>query len=162
MVESYLPGREMTVGIVGTGNKAQVVGVLEIVYRNRSTKQIYSFHAKEYCEQLIDYRLISDKCAEKAKKMALQIWQRLGCRDAGRVDFRTNLEGDPYFLEINPLAGLHPTHSDLPIMWQQAGRRYEDLIGEILASASERTVSLKNNVPNEALVFSSFDMYQIG
>lgn len=138
MAESFLPGREVTVGITGTGKHAGVAGVLDICYRDKNDRQIYSFHAKEYCEQLIDYRLATDAFADKAAEMALHIWKNLGCRDAGRIDFKANTAGDPCFLEINPLAGLHPTHSDLPIMWNMRGFRYEDLIKEIITSAERR------------------------
>ena len=45
-------------------------------------------------------------------------------RDAGRVDLRLDAQGQAQFLEINPLAGLHPQHSDLPILCQLAGIDY--------------------------------------
>ena len=70
--------------------------------------------------------------------MALAAWRALGCRDAGRVDLRSDQDGRPQFLEVNPLAGLHPTHSDLPILAQQAGVTYERLIGRILRQGLQR------------------------
>ena len=57
------------------------------------------------------------------------------------VDFRVKPDGVAYFLEINPLAGLHPTHSDLPICCSQAGIPYESLIASIIESAMERKSS---------------------
>ncbi|MBN1760329.1 MAG: hypothetical protein JW863_18520 [Chitinispirillaceae bacterium] len=138
LVETFLPGREVTVGITGTGSSARVAGVLEVCYREHTDHGIYSYRAKEFCEQLIDYRLATDRFADDAAEMALHIWRKLGCRDAGRIDFRADTNGMPCFLELNPLAGLHPTHSDLPIMWQLRGLRYTDLIGEIISSALRR------------------------
>jgi D-alanine-D-alanine ligase len=149
MIETFLPGREVTVGVVGTGRKAEVVGVLEISYRQDRTRQVYSYHAKEYCERLIDYHMATDSFAAKAADMALHIWTQLGCRDAGRVDFRADATGMPHFLEVNPLPGLHPTHSDLPIMWRLGGRIYEDLIGEIGSSAVYR-VTHRKTYPSKA------------
>jgi D-alanine-D-alanine ligase len=68
----------------------------------------------------------------------LAAWRALGCRDGGRVDLRQDAVGRPLFLEVNPLAGLHPTHSDLPIMCTLAGVPYETLIGRIVDSARRR------------------------
>jgi D-alanine-D-alanine ligase len=54
------------------------------------------------------------------------------------VDIRCDEAGQPHFLEVNPLAGLHPDHSDLPIIWKGIPLPYEVLIERILASASKR------------------------
>src|SRR3546814_13988926 len=70
---------------------------------------------------------------------ALAAYRTLGCRDGGRLDLRSDSDGVPQFLEVNPLAGLHPTHSDLPILAALAGLPYERLIGEILQAAKLRT-----------------------
>jgi D-alanine-D-alanine ligase len=51
---------------------------------------------------------------------------------------RSDAAGRPHFLEINPLAGLHPEHSDLPIMCTLAGIGYDALIGRIVDSALRR------------------------
>ncbi|MGQ0676452.1 MAG: hypothetical protein ACT4N4_10275, partial [Rhodospirillales bacterium] len=79
-----------------------------------------------------------DEAAREARDMALRAWRALGCRDAGRVDLRQAADGRVHFIEVNPLAGLHPTHSDLPILWRQAGRPYVELIGRIVESAAGR------------------------
>ena len=63
---------------------------------------------------------------------------RFECRDAARIDFRSNASGEPYFLEANPLAGLHPHHSDLPILAAQNGVPYVELIGMILDAGLAR------------------------
>ena len=62
----------------------------------------------------------------------------IGGRDAGRIDLRCTDAGEPQLMEINPLAGLHPTHSDLPMLWTALGRDYVELIGRILESARTR------------------------
>jgi D-alanine-D-alanine ligase len=141
LVERFLPGREFTVGIVGTGDAAEVVGALEVVERQESGRMVYSYESKERCEELIDYRLAQDEQARASGALALAAWRGLGCRDAGRVDVRMDEAGNPGFIEVNPLAGLHPTHSDLPIMWRLAGRRYPDLVGRIVDSARLRVVT---------------------
>ena len=62
----------------------------------------------------------------------------LGCRDAGRVDLRCDAQGEVHFLEVNPLAGLNPSDSDLPILGSLVGLNYRELIRTILDSAAER------------------------
>ena len=61
-----------------------------------------------------------------------------GCRDGGRVDLRSDGRRKPQFLEINPLAGINPERSDLPIMCRLAGMEYVELIGAIIQSALAR------------------------
>ena len=61
--------------------------------------------------------------------VALAAWRSLGCRDGGRVDIKSDEAGRPHFLEVNPLAGLHPEHSDLPILAAMHGCDYPALIG---------------------------------
>ena len=138
LVETYLPGREFTVGIVGTGRKARVIAVMEVLLRDTAEKGVYSLMNKEYCEEHVDYRLVAGAEAERVSAVALAAWRGLECRDGGRLDIRADASGAPHFLEVNPLAGLHPTHSDLPILATLAGVSYRELIGLIMASAEER------------------------
>jgi D-alanine-D-alanine ligase len=139
LVESFLPGREFTVGIVGTGRQARVIGVLEVRLRDQAEPVAYSFVNKERCEELVDYRLVDDDEALEAARVALKAYRVLEGRDAGRVDLRSDACGRPHFLELNPLAGLHPTHSDLPILASLAGWRYDDLIAAIVESCLARS-----------------------
>lgn len=149
IVETYLPGREFTVGILGTGRKAAPVAALEIILNESAEKEIYTFVNKEECEERVTYRLASDQLAEGAKKLALAVWRGMGLRDAGRVDVRVDAYGVPNFVEVNPLPGLHPFHSDLPIMCSQVGKPYQDLIETIMTSALERV-----GAGNQRLVLS--------
>jgi D-alanine-D-alanine ligase len=135
LVERFLPGREYTVGIVGTGPKARAVGTLEVLLRKEAEREVYSYLNKEQCEQLVDYRLADDP---QARETALAVWRALGCRDAGRVDLREDEHGVPNIIELNPLAGLHPQHSDLPILCGMAGIPFLELIRQIVDSARER------------------------
>ncbi len=141
LVEPYLAGREFTVGILGTGDDAQVLGTLEIVLRRGAEACAYSYANKERCEDLVEYRLVgpeNDPAVAEAERIALAAWRVLGCRDGGRLDLRCNPHGRPQLLEANPLAGLHPQHSDLPMLATAVGMSYQELIERILRSAAAR------------------------
>lgn len=140
LVESYLPGREFTIGIVGTGADARVVAVMEIVLLTAAGADagVYSYTNKEECERLVAYHLADDAEARLAAERALAAHRALACRDASRHDFRSDAHAEPAFMEVNPIAGLHPTHSDLPILSGLAGVGYDTLIAAIVASAARR------------------------
>lgn len=138
LVETFLPGREFTVGIVGTGAHARAIGVMEVVLNPDAEPEVYSYLNKEHYEERVSYRLADDETARAARDTALASWRGLGCRDGGRVDLRADAAGVPNFIEVNPLAGLHPVHSDLPILCRLAGTSYQELIAMIMHSARQR------------------------
>ena len=138
LVETYLPGDEFTVGILGTGADAAVLGVLEVGLRPEAEAGIYSYHNKEHYADLVDYRLAGGPAVAGVERVALAAWRALGCRDGGRVDVRLDAAGRPHFLEVNPLAGLHPVRSDLVILARLKGMTHAELIAAILGHALTR------------------------
>ena len=138
LIEQYLPGREFTVGIAGNGDDARVLGVCEILLKPNAEANVYSLHNKELCEELVTYAPADDGEAWLAGARALQAYRALECRDAARIDFRSDANGEPHFLEANPIAGLHPLHSDLPILAAQNGIDFVALIGLILDAGLAR------------------------
>jgi len=138
IIETYLPGREFTVGIVGTGEKARSVGVMEVILNTEAEANAYSYVNKEECEERVVYRILNNELAERCAQVSLKAWRALNCRDGGRVDLRLDSSGNPGFMEVNPLAGLHPVHSDLPIICNLQGIPYLDLMRWIMDSALER------------------------
>jgi D-alanine-D-alanine ligase len=138
LIETYLPGREFTVGILGDGADARALGVLEIELLADAEPEVYGYVNKERCEDLVRYRLADDATARAAARVALDAYRALGLGVAGRVDVRCDASGAPHFLEVNPLPGLHPTHSDLPILAAMTGMDHTTLIGAILDSAAAR------------------------
>lgn len=138
LVEEFLPGREFTVGIVGTGDDAEVVAVMEVILLANAEQEVYTYANKENCEELVKYVLAEGPIAADAAELSLAAYRGLGCRDAGRVDVRVGADGRLSFIEINPLAGIHPEHSDLPIMAALAGWTYKRLISRIVDSAAKR------------------------
>lgn len=141
LVETYLSGREFTVGLLGTGDSAKVLGTLEIVLLPAAEQGVYSYANKENCEELVEYRLVrpdNDPEVAEAERIALAAWRELNGRDGGRIDLRSDGSGGPQFLEANPLAGLHPQHSDLPMLATAVGMPYRDLLRNIVKSAERR------------------------
>jgi len=138
LVETFLPGREFTIGIIGTGGDAFATDVMEVFMKSQAEQAVYSYLNKKNYETLVEYRLVDDSEARQAGRTALWAWRSLGCRDAGRVDLRSDRDGRPNIMEINPLAGLHPQHSDLPIIFTLMGETYPHLIALIMQSALKR------------------------
>jgi D-alanine-D-alanine ligase len=138
LVECFLPGREFTVGVVGTGSMARAIGALEILLQPESEPEIYSYTNKRDYQRMVRYRLADDGVAGQVTELALCVWRRLNCQDAGRVDVRLDAAGTPSFLEVNPIPGLHPEHSDLVILCRMLGIRFKQLLEMILDSATER------------------------
>jgi D-alanine-D-alanine ligase len=141
LVERLLPGREFTVGVAGSGDRARVLGTMEVLLLPSAEPGVYSYHNKENSEELVRYRLIrpaEDPLVAAVEDIALRAWRALGCRDAGRLDLRCDARERPQFMEVNPLAGLHPEHSDLPIICSLAGISFDQLLARIVESAAER------------------------
>ncbi len=158
LVESYLSGREFTVGQIGQ-SKAKLFGrhpewygsdgfhrfpILEL-YTNKSvTPGIYSHAAKAQQigkEGAPDYLCPADlepTLAKKLHHLALRAHSILNAQDISRVDIRLDANGEPYLMEINPLPGLTPGYSDLCLQAAAEGIAYEDLILEILYLAAGR------------------------
>lgn len=138
LVETFLPGREFTVGIIGTGKEAFAPAVMEVHLTEKAEREVYSYANKEDWHGRIEYRLTADAMARAAAETALEAWRGLGCRDGGRIDLRADTDGIPHFMEVNPLAGLRPGHSDLPILCELAGMSYRELIAGIMRSTLKR------------------------
>ena len=137
LVETYLPGREFTVGLAGSGETAEALGTIEVNFKPGSG-EIYSYQTKTDYETLVTYSVPDDAVAREAAQVALAAWRALRCVDAGRADIRCDAAGQPNFIEVNPLAGLNPTHSDLPILCRMNGINYAQLIGKIMSNAVQR------------------------
>lgn len=141
LVEPYLPGREVTVGIAGTGANATVLGTIEVLLGPNAEPGVYSYDNKERYEDRVTYRIVEsgeDSMVAEAEGIALEAWRVLGCRDAGRIDIRCDVSGKPQFMEVNPLPGIHPIRSDLPIICNLSGISYLTLIERIIGSAAGR------------------------
>lgn len=141
LVEEFIAGTEVTVGIVGN-DPPHVLGVMEVVPRlHQDGTFMYTLEVKRDWQRLVFYRCpphLPSQCVQEIEAMALTLFKVLGCRDMARLDFRVDRSHRPYFLEINPLPGLSPVYSDLPVMAGLAGWSYTRLIETILNSSLDR------------------------
>jgi len=131
-VEEFLPGREFTVGITGTGAGARVLGSIEIVPGEKYVGHGYGFENKEGWEDKLQVLRGEGVEAQAAGEVALAAWRALRCRDGGRADVRLDAHGQPRFIEVNPLAGIRPGYSDLCFIAEFEGLSYQQLIGKFL------------------------------
>lgn len=140
LMETFLPGRELTVGIVGNDSNSRIVGVMEVIFTDQAETSAYTALNKDEYLERVSYRLLidSEPLAAQAKQLALDVYHTLGCRDAARVDLRCDTSGVLQFMEVNPLPGLNHIRSDLVIMGRLAGVSYTEIIAEIVESAWQR------------------------
>jgi D-alanine-D-alanine ligase len=139
MVEEIISGDEITVGIVGN-SPPKVLGIMRIIPRQKNSCFLYTLEVKRNYLELVDYECpagLEENVLQRIQIASLKAFKTLGCRDFARLDFRLNSEGEPYFLEINPLPGLG-THSDLVIMAKKMGWSHRQLISSVLDAALER------------------------
>ena len=139
LVETYLPGREFTVGLLGSGRMAEVIGVMEVLGTKTADAKAYTYANKQQWRTRVRYDLATGIVAKEVADVARSAWQALGCLDAGRVDVRLDNQGMARCIEVNPLAGLNPESSDLPILARMVGMDYGQLVGKIMESALQRT-----------------------
>jgi D-alanine-D-alanine ligase len=135
LVEEYLPGREFTVGIIGYGEEAVAIGGMEVICANNLP---YSVEVKENYQNYCTYKPLDQDIIDECKSVALGAWKALDAVDAGRVDLKADRNGKICFIEANPLAGLNPVHSDLPILSRMYGIDYQSLMEMIMNAALKR------------------------
>jgi D-alanine-D-alanine ligase len=143
LVETFLPGREFTIGITGTGDSASVLGVSELVPDRNFVGHGYGYENKEQWEDRLQIRLANDETALAAGAVALAAWRVLRCRDGGRADVRCDARGAPHFIEVNPLAGIRPGYSDLCFIADFLGLSHAALIGKFMDSFFQRHPDLR-------------------
>jgi D-alanine-D-alanine ligase len=140
MIEEFIAGDEVTVGMLGNAPPA-ILGIMRVLPKQNNTHFIYSLEVKREWEQLVDYECpaqLKNGTLEEIADFSFKAFKTLGCRDFARLDFKLDSEEVPCFLEINPLAGLNPKSSDLPIMAYKLGWTYQALILAILNAALQR------------------------
>jgi D-alanine-D-alanine ligase len=150
LVEGYLGGREFTCAILGNGNEARALPIVEINFAAlpKDAVPIYSYEAKwiwDRPEEPLDiFRCPAQIDAELAaaiERTSLAAYRVLRCRDWARIDLRCDERGVPHVLEVNPLPGIHPDpamHSCLPKAARAAGLDYPEMILSVLRAGAAR------------------------
>lgn len=163
LVERFIEGREVTVGIVGNLTPPVAWRIPEDEEAPRISRGLHFFPALEVdmaaypAEEAGVYTSrikvelahefhylcpapLSTEQVEELNWLTAATFRVTGCLDVARVDFRLDAnEGDkPYILEVNPLPGLNPHYSDLCIEAAADGWHYEELVNRILEEAVDR------------------------
>ena len=141
-VEEFLPGAEFTVGILGEGEGATALGVMEIEPLGVPLGEfVYSLEVKRNFRREVAYHVPPRRPAALVRaieELALASARALGCRDLSRIDVRLGADECPRFLEANPLPGLAPGTGDVVILAELAGIPYVELIDRIVKTALAR------------------------
>ena len=140
LVEEFLPGRELSVGVLG--NEApQVFPVTEIVVTSETGELVpfYPFEMKgAHDKRLFCPADVDSATAESVVRDALRLFAAFGIRDYCRVDFKLDSVGAASFLEMNALPGLSPEYSLYPAAAAAAGLSYDSLVLGVLQAATGR------------------------
>jgi D-alanine-D-alanine ligase len=140
LVEEFLEGMEVTVGVVGNHREARVLGMMEIAPVSEAGHFVYSLEVKrDYLHQVRYFTppRLPQPTITLLRKFALIAYDLLGCRDLARIDFRLDAQRVPHFMECNPLPGLNPVTSDIVILSRDI-LPYEQLVQNVLRDAMRR------------------------
>ena len=163
LVERFVEGREVTVGVVGNlvrpaarrvpedEDAPRILGglhffpALEVDMSAYPPEEAGIYTSRIKVEMVHDFHYLCPAPLSEELVADLQWWAAAtirvtGCLDVARIDFRLDAsDGDkPYILEVNPLPGLNPGYSDLCVEAAADGWTYEELINEIVSLAAER------------------------
>lgn len=135
--EKYVQGQEITVGLIGVGSSLQALPILELIPKG----EFYDYKAK-YTAGMTEFVIparLSDEVTQAAQSIAHRTHHALGCHGYSRVDMIVDKLGQPFVTEVNTLPGLTEL-SDLPAQAEAAGISYNQLISQILDSATSRII----------------------
>ena len=150
LVEEFLPGREFTVAVIGNGDRARVLPIVEICFDSlpAGMNPIYSYEAKWVWDQSSNPLRIFECPAQidaeaqaEIERICLLAYRMLRCRDWCRIDVRMDAAQRPHILELNPLPGILPRPEDnscFPKSARAAGMNYNQLINAVLDIACLR------------------------
>lgn len=126
LVEEFIPGREMTVGVIS----GEALPVIEIVAKGGW----YGYDEKYNSEETRYPFYEEEPLASKLKDIALKAYEALGCRGVTRVDFRVSPLGRCYVLELNTSPGF-TSHSLVPKAGMKTGLTFAEVCDKILSQA---------------------------
>ncbi|MEI7475206.1 MAG: D-alanine--D-alanine ligase [bacterium] len=133
MLEYFVQGKSMTVGVLDFNSKTFATPILEF----RTKTEWYDYEAK-YTEGMTEFILpaqISEEITKKIQEIAVNSHKAVGAFGMSRVDFMLDESNNPYVLEINTIPGMTDL-SDLPAQSKAMGIEYDALVNIILNSAA--------------------------
>ncbi len=167
LVETYLPGPEFTVAILGNGPQASCLPVIGFDFSAlpAGAPPVYGYEAKWVWDRP-EAPLAIFQCPARVpaalyreiERTALDAYHALGCRDWCRVDIRVDRFGVPNILELNPLPGVIPDpamNSCFPKAARAAGIGYDELIQEVVRLAWRRQTGRDVTIAVEAAAVSA-------
>ncbi len=135
LVERFIIGREIDCGLLYR-EKLETLPLLELRFNGGDPECFNSFEIKSvHRRETLCPAPIQEETACRIRNDTQKLFRFLGCRDIARADFRLGIDGIPYFLEINPLPGLSPFSSALPIQARAAGIEPEEVIRQLIRNA---------------------------
>ena len=138
LVEQYIPGREVNVGLLGNG-PPEALPPVELLFGDGPA--IYTFEDKKGISgREISHRCpagIGDELNERARELAIRAFSVLGCADCARVDMRLDDEDNLYILEVNSLPSLGE-HGSYLVGAQQIGLDFSGVVNRLVEEASAR------------------------
>lgn len=162
LVETYLPGREFTVAVLGNGDAARCLPLVAFDFTTlpAGAPPVYGFEAK-WIWDTAEHQLEIYECpanipamlAREIERVSLAAYHALGCRDWCRIDVRLDASGVPNVVELNPLPGILPDpklNSCFPKAARAAGYSYDEMIQEVVRVAWRRIAGEPLPTPTEA------------
>lgn len=145
LIQEFLEGHEYSVGIIGNPGNYKVLPILEVDYSKlpKDLPRILGYESKwlpdsHYWKDIAYIEAnLEEEAVRKLIDAATKLFERTGCRDYARFDFRANKEGQIKLLEINPNPGWC-WDGKLNLMAEYAGYSYQDLLCMIIEAALER------------------------
>jgi D-alanine-D-alanine ligase len=149
LVEEFIEGRELNVGLLETNGKVGVLPISEIDYSEfpEGVPKICGYEAKWIPESL-EYQKSKPICPaplewvvkKRVEQLALKVFKLFGCRDYARVDMRIARDGKIYVLEVNPNPDISP-QSGMSRAIKVQGLPYVEFIKGLLERALQRKPS---------------------
>lgn len=136
VVEKYIKGLELSVGILGTGSKARVYTCFEFVNNDGSNIELFDYECKYNTGFKTILPRLDRKIIDLICEQSLFIHRQIGFRDISRIDWRVR-KNTPYFIEATPLPALD-VGSDFDLGSKYHGETFETVLNEVLLSAMSR------------------------
>ncbi|MBM4306578.1 MAG: ATP-grasp domain-containing protein [Deltaproteobacteria bacterium] len=146
LVEEYIEGRELNVGLMETNGKVSTLPISEIDYSEfpEGIPRICGYEAK-WMQESIEYQKSKPVCPaplewvvqKRVEHLAIKVFKLFGCRDYARVDMRIDRGGKIYILEVNPNPDISPP-SGMARAIRVQGMTYSEFIGKVIDKALQR------------------------